>query len=81
MRAPLATAEAYNEVVLSTRGQMEALFRVEIGLPIFVGKQVVYGGGAGIVVYFLTFPTKLIKCRLKAQSALATASVVTLGVT
>lgn len=81
MGAPLATVAACNAVLFTARGQMEALFRVEPGLPLSVGQQVACGAGAGVAVSFLTCPTELIKCRLQAQSALATASVATLGVT
>jgi len=81
MGAPLATVAACNAVLFAARGQMEALFRVEPGLPLSVGQQVVCGAGAGVAVSFLTCPTELIKCRLQAQSALVTASVATLGVT
>ncbi|XP_062200915.1 mitochondrial carnitine/acylcarnitine carrier-like protein [Phragmites australis] len=74
MGAPLATVAAFNAVLFTVRGQMEAVLRSEPGLPLTVGQQVVAGAGAGVAVSFLACPTELIKCRLQAQSALATAA-------
>ncbi|XP_022772350.1 mitochondrial carnitine/acylcarnitine carrier-like protein [Durio zibethinus] len=71
MGAPLATVAAFNAVLFSVRGQMEALLRSEPGAPLTVSQQVVCGAGAGVAVSFLACPTELIKCRLQAQSALA----------
>ncbi|CAN6300046.1 unnamed protein product [Urochloa humidicola] len=73
MGAPLATVAALNAVLFAARGQMEAVLRSEPGAPLTVGQQVVAGAGAGVAVSFLACPTELIKCRLQAQSALATA--------
>ncbi|GJM91548.1 hypothetical protein PR202_ga07928 [Eleusine coracana subsp. coracana] len=74
MGAPLATVAAFNAVLFSARGQMEALLRSEPGVPLTVKQQVVAGAGAGVVVSFLACPTELIKCRLQAQSSLAEAA-------
>ncbi|XXG75757.1 hypothetical protein AAC387_Pa08g0264 [Persea americana] len=71
MGAPLATVAAFNAVLFTVRGQMEALLRSEPGAPLSVNQQVVCGAGAGVAVSFLACPTELIKCRLQAQSALA----------
>ncbi|XP_010538497.1 PREDICTED: mitochondrial carnitine/acylcarnitine carrier-like protein [Tarenaya hassleriana] len=71
MGAPLATVAAFNAVLFTVRGQMEALLRSEPGAPLTIGQQVVCGAGAGFAVSFLACPTELIKCRLQAQSALA----------
>ncbi|WVZ57737.1 hypothetical protein U9M48_008084 [Paspalum notatum var. saurae] len=71
MGAPLATVAAFNAVLFTVRGQMEAVLRSEPGAPLTVGQQVVAGAGAGVAVSFLACPTELIKCRLQAQSALA----------
>ncbi|XP_020083873.1 mitochondrial carnitine/acylcarnitine carrier-like protein [Ananas comosus] len=71
MGAPLATVAAFNAVLFTVRGQMEALLRSEPGAPLTVGQQAVCGAGAGVAVSFLACPTELIKCRLQAQSALA----------
>ncbi|XP_027088970.1 mitochondrial carnitine/acylcarnitine carrier-like protein [Coffea eugenioides] len=71
MGAPLATVAAFNAVLFTVRGQMEALVRSEPGAPLSVNQQVVCGAGAGVAVSFLACPTELIKCRLQAQSALA----------
>ncbi|XP_042512899.1 mitochondrial carnitine/acylcarnitine carrier-like protein [Macadamia integrifolia] len=71
MGAPLATVAAFNAVLFTARGQMEALLRSEPGAPLSVNQQVVCGAGAGVAVSFLACPTELIKCRLQAQSALA----------
>lgn len=70
MGAPLATVAAFNALLFSVRGQMEALLRSEPGAPLSVNQQVVCGAGAGVAVSFLACPTELIKCRLQAQSAL-----------
>ncbi|ERN00268.1 mitochondrial carnitine/acylcarnitine carrier-like protein [Amborella trichopoda] len=72
MGAPLATVAAFNAVLFTVRGQMEKLLRSEPGVPLTVRQQVVAGAGAGVAVSFLACPTELIKCRLQAQSALAT---------
>ncbi|KAL2531276.1 Mitochondrial carnitine/acylcarnitine carrier-like protein [Abeliophyllum distichum] len=72
MGAPLATVAAFNAVLFTVRGQMEALLRSEPGAPLSVNQQVICGAGAGVAVSFLACPTELIKCRLQAQSALAT---------
>lgn len=74
MGAPLATVAAFNAVLFTVRGQMEALLRSEPGAALTVNQQVVAGAGAGVAVSFLACPTELIKCRLQAQSALATAA-------
>ncbi|XP_034572909.1 mitochondrial carnitine/acylcarnitine carrier-like protein isoform X2 [Setaria viridis] len=74
MGAPLATVAAFNAVLFTIRGQMEAVLRSEPGVPLTVGQQVVAGAGAGVAVSFLACPTELIKCRLQAQSALAAAA-------
>ncbi|XP_023005490.1 mitochondrial carnitine/acylcarnitine carrier-like protein [Cucurbita maxima] len=74
MGAPLATVAAFNAVLFSVRGQMEALVRSQPGVPLSVNQQVVCGAGAGVAVSFLACPTELIKCRLQAQSALAQSS-------
>ena len=63
MGAPLATVAAFNAVLFSVRGQMEALLRSEPGVTLTVGQQVVAGAGAGVAVSFLACPTELIKCR------------------
>lgn len=73
MGAPLATVAAFNAVLFSVRGQMEALLRSAPGAPLTVEQQVIAGAGAGVAVSFLACPTELIKCRLQAQSALASA--------
>ncbi|PKI46885.1 mitochondrial carnitine/acylcarnitine carrier-like protein [Punica granatum] len=73
MGAPLATVAAFNALLFTVRGQMEALLRSEPGVSLTVNQQVVAGAGAGVAVSFLACPTELIKCRLQAQSALATA--------
>ncbi|XP_059641707.1 mitochondrial carnitine/acylcarnitine carrier-like protein [Cornus florida] len=71
MGAPLATVAAFNAVLFSVRGQMEALLRSQPGAPLTVNQQIVCGAWAGLAVSFLACPTELIKCRLQAQSALA----------
>jgi solute carrier family 25 carnitine/acylcarnitine transporter 20/29 len=63
MGAPLATVAAFNAVLFTVRGQMEALLRSEPSAPLTVGQQVVAGAGAGVPVSFLACPTELIKCR------------------
>lgn len=73
MGAPLATVAAFNAVLFSVRGQMEALLRSQPGAPLTIDQQIVCGAGAGLAVSFLACPTELIKCRLQAQSALADA--------
>lgn len=71
MGAPLATVAAFNAVLFTVRGQTEAFLRPESGAPLTVNQQVVCGAVAGVAVSFLACPTELIKCRLQAQSALA----------
>ncbi|KAK1364752.1 mitochondrial carnitine/acylcarnitine carrier-like protein [Heracleum sosnowskyi] len=71
MGAPLATVAAFNAVLFSVRGQIEALLRSAPGSPLTIEQQIVCGAGAGVAVSFLACPTELIKCRLQAQSALA----------
>ncbi|KAJ9135049.1 hypothetical protein P3X46_032270 [Hevea brasiliensis] len=71
MGAPLATVAAFNAVLFTVRGQMEALLRSQPGAPLTVSQQIVCGAGAGVAVSLLACPTELIKCRLQAQSALA----------
>uniref|UniRef100_J3N550 Mitochondrial carnitine/acylcarnitine carrier-like protein n=1 Tax=Oryza brachyantha TaxID=4533 RepID=J3N550_ORYBR len=74
MGAPLATVAAFNALLFTVRGQMEAVLRSEPGAPLTVNQQVIAGAGAGVAVSFLACPTELIKCRLQAQSALAAAA-------
>lgn len=64
MGAPLATVAAFNAVLFTVRGQMEALLRSEPGVPLTMNQQIVCGAGAGFAVSFLACPTELIKCRL-----------------
>lgn len=71
MGAPLATVAAFNALLFTARGQMEALLRSKPGEPLTVNQQIIAGAGAGVAVSFLACPTELIKCRLQAQSALA----------
>ncbi|KAJ6808483.1 mitochondrial carnitine/acylcarnitine carrier-like protein isoform X2 [Iris pallida] len=80
MGAPLATVAAFNALLFTVRGQMEALLRSEPGAPLSVNQQVVCGAGAGVAVSFLACPTELIKCRLQAQSALSGSATSTGGV-
>ncbi|WOL06997.1 mitochondrial carnitine/acylcarnitine carrier-like protein isoform X3 [Canna indica] len=80
MGVPLATVAAFNAVLFSVRGQMEALLRSEPGALLTVNQQFVCGAGAGIAVSFLACPTELIKCRLQAQSALASSSASSVAV-
>ena len=68
MGAPLATVAAFDAVLFTVRGQMEALVRSEPGAPLSVNQQVVCGAGAGVAVSFLACPTELIKCRLASYS-------------
>ncbi|KAF7829236.1 mitochondrial carnitine/acylcarnitine carrier-like protein [Senna tora] len=68
MGAPLATVAAFNAVLFTARGQMEALLRSHPGAPLTVKQQSLCGAGAGVVVSILACPTELIKCRLQAQS-------------
>ena len=63
MGAPLATVAAFNAVLFTVRGQMEAYLRSEPGVPLTVNQQVVAGAGAGVAVSILACPTELIKCR------------------
>ncbi|XP_057837357.2 mitochondrial carnitine/acylcarnitine carrier-like protein [Cryptomeria japonica] len=76
MGAPLATVAALNAVLFTARGQMENLVRTGPGIPLSVGQQVICGAGAGVAVSMLACPTELVKCRLQAQSALATGEAV-----
>ncbi|KAL0463406.1 UNVERIFIED_CONTAM: Mitochondrial carnitine/acylcarnitine carrier-like protein [Sesamum latifolium] len=80
MGAPLATVAAFNAVLFTVRGQMETFLRSAPGVPLTVSQQVVCGAGAGLAVSFLACPTELIKCRLQAQSALATAGSGTVAI-
>ncbi|KAL0430383.1 UNVERIFIED_CONTAM: Mitochondrial carnitine/acylcarnitine carrier-like protein [Sesamum radiatum] len=80
MGAPLATVAAFNAVLFTVRGQMETLLRSAPGVPLTVSQQVVCGAGAGVAVSFLACPTELIKCRLQAQSTLATAGSGTVAI-
>ncbi|XP_051117518.1 mitochondrial carnitine/acylcarnitine carrier-like protein [Andrographis paniculata] len=80
MGAPLATVAAFNAVLFTVRGQMETLLRSAPGAPLTVDQQFVAGAGAGVAVSFLACPTELIKCRLQAQSALASSGPGTLAV-
>ncbi|KAK9716215.1 hypothetical protein RND81_06G218900 [Saponaria officinalis] len=79
MGAPLATVAAFNAVLFTVRGQMEAFLRSEAGVPLTVPQQVVCGAGAGVAVSFLACPTELIKCRLQAQSSATGAGAVKYG--
>ncbi|KAG6503711.1 mitochondrial carnitine/acylcarnitine carrier-like protein [Zingiber officinale] len=79
MGAPLATVAAFNAVLFTVRGQMEALLRSQPGAPLTVNQQVIAGAGAGVAVSFLACPTELIKCRLQAQSALADSAAAKYG--
>ncbi|EMS61322.1 hypothetical protein TRIUR3_24131 [Triticum urartu] len=63
MGAPLATVAAFNAVLFTVRGQMEALLRSEPGAALTVGQQVVAGAGAGVAVSFLARPPELLKGR------------------
>ncbi|KAL5713970.1 hypothetical protein ACHQM5_015996 [Ranunculus cassubicifolius] len=72
MGAPLATVAAFNAVLFTVRGQLEAFLRTAPGIPLTINQQVMCGAGAGVAVSFLACPTELIKCRLQAQSALGT---------
>ncbi|XP_011097444.1 mitochondrial carnitine/acylcarnitine carrier-like protein [Sesamum indicum] len=80
MGAPLATVAAFNAVLFTVRGQMETLLRSAPGVPLTVSQQVVCGAGAGVAVSFLACPTELIKCRLQAQSTLATTGAGTVAI-
>lgn len=80
MGAPLATVAAFNAVLFTVRGQMEALLRSHPGDVLTINQQVVCGAAAGLSVSFLACPTELIKCRLQAQSALAGSGTATLAV-
>ncbi|KAG0564774.1 hypothetical protein KC19_8G139000 [Ceratodon purpureus] len=73
MGAPLATVAVFNAVLFTARGQMEALLRDAPGAHLTVGQQMIAGGGAGVACSMVACPTELVKCRLQAQSALATA--------
>jgi solute carrier family 25 carnitine/acylcarnitine transporter 20/29 len=73
MGAPLATVAVFNAVLFTARGQMEALLRDAPGAHLSVGQQMVAGAGAGVACSMVACPTELVKCRLQAQSALATA--------
>jgi solute carrier family 25 (mitochondrial carnitine/acylcarnitine transporter), member 20/29 len=63
MGAPLATVSAFNAVLFTVRGQMEAALRSEPGAPLTVGQRVVAGAGAGVAVSFVACPTGVVKCR------------------
>lgn len=63
MGAPLATVAAFNALLFTVRGQMEALLRSQPGAPLTVHQQIICGAGAGVAVSFLACPTELIKCR------------------
>ncbi|KAL2612497.1 hypothetical protein R1flu_024189 [Riccia fluitans] len=79
MGAPLATVAVFNAVLFTSRGQMEALFRESPGAQLTAGQQFICGMGAGVAVAFVACPTELVKCRLQAQSALQSATVVVEG--
>lgn len=64
MGAPLATVAAFNALLFTVRGQLEAMLRSHPGAALTVNQQVVCGAGAGVAVSFLACPTELIKCRL-----------------
>jgi len=72
MGAPLATVAVFNAVLFTARGQMEALLRDAPGAHLTVGQQMIAGAGAGVACSMVACPTELVKCRLQAQSALAT---------
>lgn len=72
MGAPLATVAVFNAVLFTARGQMEGLLRDSPGAHLSVGQQMVAGAGAGVACSMVACPTELVKCRLQAQSALAT---------
>ncbi|CAN8267268.1 unnamed protein product [Cochlearia groenlandica] len=76
MGAPLATVAAFNAVLFTVRGQMEGLLRSENGDPLTISQQFLCGAGAGFAVSFLACPTELIKCRLQAEGASTTSSMV-----
>lgn len=73
MGAPLATVAVSNAVLFCARGQMEAVLRAYPGQHLGVAQQMVAGAGAGVAVAFVACPTELVKCKLQAQSALASA--------
>lgn len=85
MGAPLATVAAFNAVLFTARGQMEAVLRSAPGAPLSISQQFICGAGAGVAVSFLACPTELIKCRLQAQSTVmaaeASPSIAAAGVT
>jgi len=66
MGAPLATVAAFNAVLFTVRGQMEALLKSHPGDVLTINQQLVCGAAAGLSVSFLACPTELIKCRLDA---------------
>ena len=72
MGAPLATVAVANAVLFSARGQMEALLGKEPGQSLDLFQQLIAGAGAGVAVSLVACPTELVKCKLQAQSALAT---------
>lgn len=80
MGAPLATVAAFNAVLFTVRGQMEAVLRSEPGVPLTIDQQFACGAGAGVAVSFLACPTELIKCRLQAQSVVAGADAAAVAV-
>ncbi|CAI0418586.1 unnamed protein product [Linum tenue] len=69
MGAPLATVAAFNAVLFTVRGQMEALLRSEPGATLTIGQQVICGAGAGLAVSILACPTELVKCRADSSAA------------
>jgi len=71
MGAPLATVAVFNAVLFTARGQMEALLREAPGAHLTVNQQMIAGAGAGVACSMVACPTELVKCRLQAQSALA----------
>lgn len=81
MGAPLATVAAFNAVLFTARGQMEAFLRSAPDATLSISQQFICGAGAGVAVSFLACPTELIKCRLQAQSSLMSPSFAAAGVT
>ncbi|CAI0418584.1 unnamed protein product [Linum tenue] len=78
MGAPLATVAAFNAVLFTVRGQMEALLRSEPGATLTIGQQVICGAGAGLAVSILACPTELVKCRLVTWFHCSSAATVAL---
>ncbi|CAN1256683.1 Mitochondrial carnitine/acylcarnitine carrier-like protein [Linum perenne] len=79
MGAPLATVAAFNAVLFTVRGQLEALLRTHPGATLTIEQQVACGAGAGVAVSFLACPTELIKCSALAVSDGATIAAVKYG--